>query len=227
MKKLIALSCVLLAATATAQHDPWEPVNRKTYAFNEAIDSAVLRPVAVAYDRVSPGWLKAGVSNFFGNLSEVSNFVNGVLQAKPDTAATALGRFVFNTTLGLGGTIDVMSGFGLTEQPEDFGQTLAVWGWADSRYLVLPLFGPSTLRDGVSRFSVDAQTDPLNYVSPSRDALAGTAVDVVSTRASLLGFDQLGGQDGYIVMRSAFLDRRDFLINDGRASGQDDFLDGL
>lgn len=223
MKNLLLAVVLAFSLPVLASDDPYESFNRKAFAFNDGLDRAVLKPVAEGYVNAVPAPARRSVSNFFSNLGEVSNTVNSLLQGKPDQAATSLGRFIFNSTLGIGGLFDPMSGLGLEETPEDFGQTLATWGWSDSNYLVLPLFGPSTVRDGVGRFSLDYQVDPVSHLSPESHGYWLRGLGLVETRAGLLGTDALLAQDPYVVMRDAYLQRRDFLIRDGQVS--DDFLE--
>lgn len=223
---LIALLAVAQASFADTR-DPWEAANRKVFAFNDALDRVLVRPVAVGYQTAVPAIGRRAISNVFSNLSEIPTFLNALLQAKPDQAATALGRFVFNSTIGLGGTIDVMTGFGLEGESEDFGQTLAHWGVDSGPYLVLPLFGPSTLRDGVSRLTVDQATNPVSYLNPEDHQYGVTGLNIVQTRAGFLDAERFLTGDRYVALRNAYLDNREFQINDGQRSDADDFLDGF
>jgi len=219
----LVLMCAPLAQAQDS--DPWEATNRQVQSFNDRVDAAVLKPIAQGYRAVTPGWTRAGIGNVFSNLGEVSNFANALLQGKPDRAATALGRFVFNSTLGLYGWFDVMDGFGLSEQPEDFGQTLAVWGVPSGPYVVLPLLGPATVRDGATRLTADRYLDPLQTLNPTGDRDKVQILSVVDTRESFLDVEGLILGDRYTALRNAYLDRRAFLVDDGQAAGADDFLD--
>ena len=224
-KNWIGAFCIAVASSAMAEQDPYESFNRKVFAVNDAIDTAVLKPVAQGYQSVVPTPAQRAVGNFFDNLSEIPNFVNGVLQGKPDTAVTALGRFVFNTTLGIGGLFDVLDDFGLSEKPEDFGQTLAVWGVQSGPYLVLPIFGPSSVRDGAARFTVDFSTDAINHLNPESDRWSATLLSAVDTRASLLSAEKFLQGDRYTAVRNAYLSNREFQVNDGESAEADEFLD--
>ncbi len=159
-----------------AVYDPAEGLNKQIYKFNAKLDEYVLIPVVDAYTFVAPEAVRRGVSNFFLNVGEVTNFTNAVLQVSPRKASTTLGRFVINTTVGLLGTFDVATGWGLKRQPEDFGKTLGHWGAGNGAYVVLPLLGPSNMRDTVGQV-VDYAT--LYFLVPSR--VADTAAyDVVA-----------------------------------------------
>lgn len=190
-------------------NDPLEPFNRAVFSFNEVVDDYLLEPVARGYSDVVPVWGKKRVSNFLSNLTEPVNFVNATLQAKDQSAFTSLWRFIINTTFGLLGTFDAATEIGLTEKSESFGQTLYVWGFTDSPYLVLPVFGPSTLRDGVG-LGVDFMVNPFNYneVLDSNVRNPITVTRVIDTRASLLPVtDQLDATalDPYVTYRSSYL----------------------
>lgn len=222
---LVALLAVGQVAHANTQ-DPWEATNRKVFAFNEALDNAILKPVAKGYRSVVPKIGRTAISNVFSNLSEIPTFLNALLQAKPEKAANALGRFVFNSTIGLGGTMDVMSSFGLEQQPEDFGQSLAHWGVESGPYVVLPLLGPSTVRDGAARLTVDQATDPVVQLNPQSHRNAVTGLNLVQTREGFLDAERFLYGDRYTALRNAYLSNREFQINDGYTHDADDFLNG-
>ncbi|MFT4677538.1 MAG: phospholipid-binding lipoprotein MlaA, partial [Candidatus Azotimanducaceae bacterium] len=161
--QVAAISLSLLAApVALANEDPWMELNQRTQVFNDTVDRWVLKPVAKTYVKVVPGFARYSVSNVFSNLGDVGNGVNNLLQGKPLRGLSDLGRIVINTSLGLGGLFDPASGIGLTKHNESFGQTLSVWGVPKGPYLVLPLLGPSTLTDVVSR-PFDSALDPVRY----------------------------------------------------------------
>ncbi|GGY82516.1 hypothetical protein GCM10007071_32470 [Marinobacter zhanjiangensis] len=205
--------------------DPWEPWNREVYAFNEAIDDWVLRPVAEGYQWVMPDFADRGVTNFFDNLGEVNNFINSVLQLKGEHAVVAAGRFTYNTVFGIGGLFDVATAFDLPERQEDFGQTLGYWGVGSGPYLVLPLLGPSTPRDFTGTLT-DSLVFPSvqDYMeSPEKWYLLG--LFIVDTRADLLSAEAFISGDSYTFVRNAYLQRREYLINDG-APGSDPFTGG-
>ncbi|MDX5298160.1 MAG: VacJ family lipoprotein [Gammaproteobacteria bacterium] len=218
------LGGTLAAGDAQARRiDRWEKFNRKVFVFNETLDTWALKPVAEFYRTVTPSLVDSAVTAFFDNLSEPRNFVNSVLQLKGDSALVATGRFVFNSTFGLAGLIDVATPMGIERRREDFGQTLGYWGMKSGPYLMLPFLGPSTLRDAAG-LGVDFATpgvwdhidEPENYV------LRG--VQVVDTRADLIPAEQLMSGDRYVFVRNAYLQRREFMIFDGQPP-RDPFAD--
>lgn len=233
---LLLLAAALLGGCATTGNseltdpvnDPWEPFNRKVYAFNDAVDEAILEPVARGYRKVTPDPIERGVHNFVTNLKYPVTIVNLALQGKFKETLAGTGRFLANSIFGLGGLIDVASKEGIPNYNEDFGQTLAVWGYEDSRYLVLPLLGPSTVRDGISR-PVDALTNPISYLAGEEDIYTPLVLDIVDTRARLLEqTDELEtAYDPYLLMRDAYLQNREFRIYDGEPPLPDyeDFLE--
>jgi phospholipid-binding lipoprotein MlaA len=210
------------AASASGSiHDPFEPINRKIFAFNYRLDRWVLKPVARGYRDVAPKVVQLGVTNFFSNLREVTNTANNILQWKWGQAANDSGRFVINSTIGLAGLFDVAAKAGLPRsQGEDFGQTLAVWGVDSGPYLMLPLLGPANVRDGFGMW-VDRYGDPVTYVDPNRAEYGLRAVDIVDRRAQLLDAESLITGDNYTLLRDFYLQRRKYLINDGAV--EDDF----
>ena len=213
------------AAEEQVNRDPYEGFNRAIFSFNNGIDKIFLKPVAKGYRFVTPDLAEAGVSNFFSNLLEVRNVVNAGFQGKGEKTLTYTWRFIINSTFGLLGLFDVASEMGLeTEGGEDFGQTLATWGVNSGPYIVMPFFGPSTLRDGVAT-PVDAYLDPANYVDHRATRNALTLTKIISTRASLLDTESLLSGDKYVFIRDAYLQRRDYLINDGEV--EDSFGDSL
>ena len=236
---LIATAALLSGCATTAHYggdriarkDPLEKINRPIYKFDRALDKAILRPTAVAYTKVVPEAGRRGITNFFNNLEEPRTFVNAILQAKPKVALRALGRFIINTTLGVGGFADHATGMGIPEQKEDFGQTFAVWGIGSGPYLVLPLLGPSTLRDAAGRGAELAGGDPVQY---GIDRLhlrwyvqypGITGPRLIDARAQLLdSADKLlnGSADEYATVRSAYLQSRRSEIYDGAPPDEED-----
>jgi phospholipid-binding lipoprotein MlaA len=207
--QLLATGCATVSVGANPR-DPWEGYNRQVWRFNEAVDEAVLLPVARGYRAVVPEPVRTGVSNFFGNLSDVWSLVNNVLQFKPRESAETLARVGLNSTVGLFGLIDVASGVNLQRHREDFGQTLGYWGLPSGPYLVLPLLGPSTLRD-TAALPVDWKGDLVGAVSdtPTRSVLTGTRL--VNLRSSVLDAGRVldaAALDKYTFVRDAHLQRR-------------------
>lgn len=206
------------------EYDPWEPVNMRVHVFNDFMDRNLLRPVANGYVRYVPQFARKGVNNFFSNINDISVLANNVLQLKLEAAASDTGRLLLNTTLGIGGLFDVASGVGFIKNEEDFGQTLGYWGVPPGPYVVLPLFGPSTVRDSIG-FGVDTTTNPLNH----RDevALRNTAfvLQQIDRRVEAIAVESIMSGDPYIFTREAYLQRREYLVNDGQGSGADDWDD--
>ncbi len=203
--------------------DRLEKLNRQIFYVNERLDHYALRPAAVIYRKLMPNPLEQGVENFFGNLDEVGNVVNDLLQGKFKQAGRDGGRFLLNTTIGLGGLFDIAQRAGLAKSDgEDFGQTLAVWGVGEGPYLMLPLLGPSSLRDAPSKF-VDSITSPYSYVDNVRTRNASRGVDLLVQRAGLLELDEIISGDKYLFVRDVYLQRNRYLVNDGAI--EDDFGD--
>ncbi|MGQ9426679.1 MlaA family lipoprotein [Gilvimarinus sp. F26214L] len=203
--------------------DPWEGFNRKVFAFNETADRWVLKPVAQGYVKITPDPVEQGVSNFFGNLLEVRNVLNDILQWKWKQAGNDTGRFLINSTLGLAGIFDVARHMNLPKsEGEDFGQTLATWGVQSGPYVVLPFLGPSTIRDA-GALPVDWVTNPIDEVDHTATRNSLWAMNFLDTRAGLLEAEALVSGDRYSFFREAFLQRRGYLINDGQV--EDDFGD--
>lgn len=215
---LLAAGCASTPGRTVMGEDPWEGFNRGVYKVNDTVDRAALKPTAKAYKKVTPGWMRRGIGNFFANLEYPATIVNQFLQGKGVTGLKDTGRFLLNTTLGLGGLFDVATPVGLEAHDEDFGQTLAVWGVNSGPFLNLPLFGPSTLRDAPARV-FDYFVDPLTYSSdiPWEVKWGERALKTVHTRAELLTLDPTLERtfDPYAFIRDAWLQRREFEIFDG------------
>lgn len=197
--------------------DPLEPLNRAMFSFNDAIDEAVTKPVAKGYRAVIPGFVRSGVSNFFSNVEDVWICVNDLLQGKFQRGLDDFGRVLFNSTFGIAGLFDFASDVGLRKNNEDFGQTLGRWGVGGGPYLVLPILGPSTVRDGLA-FLVDTQADLVWRIDdvPARNSAVG--VRFVGRRAELLDATSIIEQaalDKYAFVREAWLQRRRNLVYDG------------
>lgn len=206
--------------------DPWEPFNRRVHDFNLKVDDYIARPLATAYRAVTPRPVRKGIGNFFSNLYQPVTAVHLVLQGRPVQAGSALLRFTMNATLGLAGFLDPATEIGLRQYNEDFGQTLGVWGWTDSRYLVLPLMGASTLRDGFGKVG-DAPLNPLRQVEPERDRFLIQGVGLVDLRAMLMDLGELeaGTGDSYTLFRDTYLQRRRYQISSDEDQLPDYLLD--
>lgn len=204
-----------------ANPDPWQGFNRAMFSFNDTLDRWFLKPAAKGYKAVMPDPLETGVANIFSNVLEVPNVINGVLQGDFKGAGHDTGRLLVNTTLGIGGLLDVAKHMNLpADEREDFGQTLAVWGVGQGPYLVLPFLGPSTVRDGLGK-PIDWYTDPTNYIDhvPTDNTVKG--VSLLNMRAQLLPLEKNLTGDKYVFIRDVYLQRRDYLINNGKV--EDDF----
>lgn len=217
MKRLLSAGALLflLAGCATTQgdtdpRDPFEGFNRTVFRFNDAVDEAVLKPVATGYQKVTPSFVQTGVSNFFGNIGDVWSAVNSLLQGEVETGLSSGMRVAVNTTFGFLGVLDIASEAGLVKHKEDFGQTLGVWGMPSGPYLVLPLLGPSTIRD-TAALPADIWGDVWQHTDPVSARNAGTVLRIVDTRASLLDAGNLledVALDKYAFTRDAWLQRR-------------------
>ncbi len=214
---ILASLCGCATGPNANPHDPLEPFNRGVFTFNDAADRALFKPAATIYRDVTPALIRAGVTNFFGNLDDAWSFVNSALQAKGEAAARNFMRFSVNTVLGLGGILDIASEMRIERQREDFGQTLGRWGIAPGPYLVLPLLGPSTLRDTLA-LPVDFKGDIVTNIDhiPTRNALK--VLDLLDTRTGLLSVTSALDEvalDKYSFTRDAFLQRRANSVFDG------------
>jgi phospholipid-binding lipoprotein MlaA len=217
----------LVAGCATGPNanpaDPFEPFNRGVFTFNDKLDEAVLVPVSTAYVKVLPSMVRTGVNNFFGNIGDVWSFANSVAQLKLQNSAETFMRVNVNTFFGLGGLLDVATEAGIDRHDEDFGQTLGRWGVGAGPYIVLPVLGPSTLRDTVAK-PVDFYGDGLNALNDVAWRNSLTALRVVDKRSQYLRAGRLiddAALDKYSFTRDAFLQRRRSQIQDGRAPDED------
>ena len=206
-------------------YDPWEKFNRNMHAFNNAVDKAIARPLARSYVAVVPRPVRLGVSNFFSNLGEPITTLNSLLQGKPVQAGQSLGRFLLNSTLGIGGIFDPASDAKLPRRSADFGQTLGVWGWNRSRYVELPLFGPRTIRD-VFGLLGDAPLSPIRGVEDDKTRFFLQGLQLVDVRAQLLSIDALreGAVDEYALFRDSWLQRRNYQIGQDRRQSEHENL---
>ena len=218
---LIVTGC---ASTGSNPADPYESWNRKVYSFNKTIDVAIAKPLTTGYKAVTPDIVETGVSNVFSNLGDVPNFLNNLLQGKAKDSLSDLTRFVVNSTLGIAGLWDPASSMGLNKHDEDFGQTLAVWGVSDGPYMMLPILGPSTLRDTVA-YPVNSEMDLLDQVDhiPTRNQIK--VLSLVDQRSQLIKLEsQLeSASDEYLFVRDVWLQNRKYKIFDGQLPLDDDF----
>ncbi|MFN7087452.1 MAG: VacJ family lipoprotein [Burkholderiales bacterium] len=214
-----AMSLALLGGCASTGNpqDPLEPLNRGIYHFNDGLDKVLLKPAAEVYRGALPEMVRTGIGNFFSNLNDILVALNNLLQGKVADAVSDVGRVAINSTIGLLGVFDIATDIGMERHDEDFGQTLGRWGVGDGPYLVLPLFGPSNLRDALARI-VDYKTDPVTYVDPARDRNQLWATRLVNRRSELLATSRIletAALDPYEFLRDAYLQRRRSLVHDG------------
>lgn len=226
IKPAVSVVLILLASGCASQanKDPLEGVNRGVYKFNDVTDKVVFKPVATAYKAVTPTPVRKGVNNFFNNLGSITTVLNDLLQFKFAHAFTDAGRFVINTTFGIAGLIDVAGMDNIPQHKEDFGQTLGYWGAGNGAYLVLPILGPSSVRDTTGLVFDTFTTDPITYVHRGGNVATSNwlrAAQFVDKRTELLDAKDLvddASLDPYAFARDAYLQRRDSLIADGAVS---------
>ncbi len=220
---LLALAVSLTGCASMGEKDPYEKFNRSVFNMNDAIDRNALKPAATAYKTVLPSFVQTGVNNFFFNLNDVWSSANNLMQGKGERSLSDFTRVIINSTFGLAGLIDVASDAGLQRGSEDFGQTLGYWGVPSGPYVMLPLLGPSTLRDSAA-LPVDIAADPWGFGITSRERNIGTALRVVDQRAVLLdASDILDGAalgDRYEFIRDGYLQQRRSKVFDGETSRQ-------
>jgi phospholipid-binding lipoprotein MlaA len=200
--------------------DPLEPLNRQLFLLNDVLDRYLVKPVAQGYQYVTPDVVERGVGNFFANMYDATSAVNAVLQWKWLGAAQSGGRFLVNSTLGLAGVFDVATPLGIRPFRADFGQTLYVWGFDAGPYLMVPLFGPRTVRSGVGTL-VDLYTSVPTYINNDTVRYSIWGLEIVDTRARLLQAEELMSGDRYLFVRDAYLQQREYFLNDGVV--KDDF----
>ena len=211
------------AAPVRAEHDPLEPLNRSLYAINDAVDRVTLKPIARGYKAVVPEFARRGVTNFSRNLFTPRSAVNNFLQGKPGPGFSELGRFIINTTLGIGGLIDIATAQGMPVYDEDFGQTLAVWGAPEGPYLFIPILGPNTLLDAAS-IPIDIASDPLYHYDNSSVRDKVYVLRVIDLRMRLLTAEALleDSKDPYLTLRESYLQNRRFQVYDGSPPSTDE-----
>ncbi len=200
-------------ATQPISYDPWEKLNRRVHRFNNAVDRTIAKPLATAYLKVTPRPVRLGVGNFFNNLGQPVSAVNALLQGKPKQATQALGRFLVNSTLGIAGVFDPATSAKLPNKSEDFGQTLGVWGWKQSRYVELPLFGPRTIRDALG-MAGDSPLSPIRSIEADKLRVFLQGLQLVDVRTQLMAVDRMreGATDDYALVRDAWMQRRQYQI---------------
>ena len=200
--------------------DPFQDLNEKTHNLNRSLDDSIATPVAKVYKKITPDFIELGVTNFTDNIEDVNIALNNLLQGKIKDGFSDIFRFTLNSTIGLFGFFDIASEMGLEKHSEDFGQTLAVWGVSEGPYIVLPLLGPSSLRDTLARIP-EAFMTPLLLIDHDRTGYELTAIDLLEKRARYLGLETIVIGDEYLFYRDAFFQSREFDIKDGNI--EDDF----
>lgn len=211
--------------TQPASYDPLEKLNRRVHRFNEVVDRRIAKPLANVYVKVAPRPVRLGVGNFFNNLGQPVSALNALLQGKPKQAGQALGRFLLNSTLGIGGVFDPATSANLPNKGEDFGQTLGVWGWEKSRYIELPLFGPRTIRDALG-MAGDSPLSPIRSIEEDKLRVLLQGLQLVDVRTQLLAVDRMreGATDDYALVRDAWMQRRHYQIFGERKNEADESL---
>lgn len=219
---MLGLAALVALPAHAETRDPFEPANRRVWGFNETLDRWIVKPVARGYERL-PSPVRRGINNVFENLGTPGTAINQFLQGKPGQGLSDTTRFLVNTTFGVLGLFDVATKGGLAKHEEDFGQTFQVWGIGSGPFVMLPALGPSTTTDTVGKV-FDFFTNPVNLINPDSDRLIVRGVGLVDTRAQLLNVEKAISGDRYLFVRDAFLQRRQYLINDGVIE-EDPFLD--
>lgn len=218
--------CLCLSACATPMadrsdpRDPYENLNRKVFVVNQVFDQVLLKPVSKGYSNYAPDFIQTTIGNFFGNLADVWTAVNNFLQGKPREGIQDTGRVAVNTVFGVAGLADVATKLGLPKHQEDFGQTLGVWGVKPGPYVMLPLFGPSTMRDALAK-PLDLYADPLNLATRADVEYSLRAVRLVDDRARLLPTTDMIEKvalDPYQFVRDAHFQQREARVNDASAN---------
>ena len=215
----------MLSASIAEANDPFEDTNRKVWAFNEFLDNNLAKPTAEIYTSLAPNFVEVGMSNFFRNINELDNTANQLLQGHPVLALNDFTRFLINSTIGLGGFIDVGTRIGLQRHDEDFGQTLGAWGVSTGPFLMLPLYGPTTPR-GLAGKSVSSVLGGTFAIEEDDVKLGITALDALETRARYLEVEPLIIGDRYSFIRDSYLQYQDFEASNG-LNQEDDFVDDM
>jgi phospholipid-binding lipoprotein MlaA len=221
VRALAVLATAVLAgcAAAPSKDDPFEPMNRAMFEVHEVVDKTVMKPLIDVYTAVVPKLVRTGVSNFFNNIDDLFSGVNALLQGNTDSAGNDFGRVMLNTFV-MGGIFDVASDMGIPRGGEDFGQTFGVWGFPQGPYLFVPVFGPTTVRDGTGVI-IRIAVGPVGYIPdvPVRNVIYGIgAVDIRAQAADAIGIADTAALDKYRFIRNAYLQRRQYLVNGGKPS---------
>ena len=205
------------ATTGASREDPFEPMNRASFRVHEVIDGKIIKPAVQAYVDYTPKPVQRAISNFFGNIEDMFSVVNDFLQWKLDKAGNDLGRVITNTPFGILGLIDIASDAGIPKGGEDFGQTFGVWGISQGPYLFIPIWGPTTVRDGTG-WLIRGYASPLNQINDIATRNILWTANLVDVRASVLQTETIVSEaaiDRYTFIRRAYLQRREYLVHDG------------
>ena len=217
---LLIVSLLVLPFSAKSQdYDPWMRLNQHFFSVNDYFDQLLVRPIALTYTNVTPRFFQVGVGNVFDNLQDVNVAINDFLQFKIEDGLSDSGRIIVNSTVGIGGILDVATSMGLYRNEEDFGQTLGVWGFDAGPYVFLPVFGASNLRDSVGMI-VDALFNPIRYIESIESRYALYLADELDFRSSLLAYDELIIGDRYLFVREAYIQNREYVVNDGEVTNE-------
>ena len=225
MNKFLLFLLLSFPLLADEINDPIEDLNRDIFIFNEKLDEKILKPAALAYRKVTPQFARSGVTNFFNNLEEIDTTINQLLQGEIKYAFNDTGRFLINSTFGLFGLIDVASKMGLERHEEDFGQTLGVWGFNSGPYIMIPFLGPSNPRDLLSR-PISSFLSGTFAMEDNDVKFTLVGIDALETRERLLDAETLIIGDKYIFVKDAYIQSREFEINNG-STKDDEFLDDM
>ena len=221
MKKVsILFLTVVLNSFVLSENDPFEEINRTTLKINKTLDSVIANPVATFYQKVTPDFIEVGIYNVISNVDDINISLNNILQGKIKEGLSDIARFTVNSTLGLGGFIDVASKMGLQKHNEDFGQTLGFWGVPHGPYIMLPALGPSSLRDTVGMIP-DAFLSPRILLNHEPTIYSLKFLDLIDTRARYLGLESIVIGDEYLFVKDAYYQNREFDTLDGEV--EDDF----
>jgi phospholipid-binding lipoprotein MlaA len=223
MLALMLSACASIPEEQRVETDPWEPLNQTLFDVNQGLDKVLTKPLAKGYRAVLPGPVRRVVSNFFTNLTTPRSVINNLLQGKPIQGLSETGRFLFNSTVGIGGLFDVATAAGMEEYREDFGQTAAVWGVPDGPYVMLPFLGPQTLRDAVL-LPLDIVVDPLYHYENSSIQTKLYVLRLIDLRHQLLTADKFleESKNPYVTLRESYLQNRKYEIYDGDPPEEDD-----
>ena len=217
---LLIVSLLVLSFSAKSQeYDPWMRLNKHFFSVNDYFDQLLVRPIALTYTNVTPRFFQVGVGNVFDNLQDVNVAINDFLQFKIEDGLSDSGRIIVNSTIGIGGILDVATSMGLYRNEEDFGQTLGVWGFDAGPYVFLPVFGASNLRDSVGMI-VDALFNPIRYIENIESRYTLYLADELDFRSSLLAYDELIIGDRYLFVREAYIQNREYVVNDGEVTNE-------